>query len=339
MSSSLEHPSEAPRAAFQVQVAGTDLRFGVAPGERILAAGRRAGVWLPFECGWGSCGTCKVTLVDGEVDSLYPDAPAIDARDERRRRILACQCTPKSDITVKVLKTGQLPERPTVDHTAEVVDIEDLGNEIRRFRFRLGADAQFRPGQYAIFDLGTGLRRCYSMATLPGTDVVEFIAKRYSARPGSGALFSLAPGDRVAVELPYGDMWFRANDRDVVLTAGGTGLSPIMALLRHFCDLGLNNRVWVFYGANSEAELVCWPEMQALIGRLSAAELHGAVARPGDQWTGTRGLVTDALKTRLPDLPDAEHYLAGPPVMVDAVLDLLSANDVPKDRIHYDRFG
>jgi toluene monooxygenase electron transfer component len=339
MTSSQEPPSEPPHRGFQVQVAGTEHRFDVAPGERILAAGRRAGVWLPFECGWGSCGTCKVTLVDGEVGSLYPDAPAIDARDERRRRVLACQSVAKSDITIKALKTGEVPERPTADHSAEVVDIEDLGNEIRRIRFRLGSAPQYRPGQYAIFDLGNGLRRCYSMATVPGSDIVEFIAKRYSGRPGSGALFSLAPGDRVAVELPYGDMWFRANERDIVLTAGGTGLSPILALLRHLCDRGMGNRVHVFYGANSEDELVCWHEMQALVGRLPAAELHGAVARPGDGWTGTRGLVTDALKTRLAELRDAEHYLAGPPVMVDAVLDLLSANDVPRDRIHYDRFG
>ena len=40
----------------------------VVEGERILGAALRAGVWVPYECGWGSCGTCKMTVVEGEVE-------------------------------------------------------------------------------------------------------------------------------------------------------------------------------------------------------------------------------------------------------------------------------
>ena len=64
----------APRT-YRVALASTGASFKVARGERILAAARRAGIWLPFECGWGSCGTCKVALVDGQVRRCYPVHP------------------------------------------------------------------------------------------------------------------------------------------------------------------------------------------------------------------------------------------------------------------------
>ena len=54
-------------ARHRVSIVGSDTVFEVPQGERILAAARRAGAWLPFECGWGGCGTCKVTVVDGET--------------------------------------------------------------------------------------------------------------------------------------------------------------------------------------------------------------------------------------------------------------------------------
>ncbi|GAB2985055.1 2Fe-2S iron-sulfur cluster binding domain-containing protein [Amycolatopsis acidiphila] len=339
MSSSPEHPSDPGAGAFSVRLAGTDLRFTVGPGERILAAARRAGIWLPFECGWGSCGTCKATLVEGEVELLYPDAPAVEPRDARRRRILTCQTTPCSDLTLKVLRTGPTAERPTCDHRAELLDAQELGPDIRRFRFRLDTTSRYRPGQYAIVELGRGLRRCYSMTGPAGLDTVEFIAKRYPGRAGSTALFTLSPGDAVPVELPYGDMWLRPGERDIVLTAGGTGLSPILALLRELADTADTRRVHVFYGANTEEDLVCWDELQALVAGLPAARLHGALLKPSESWSGTVGLVTDALRVRLPELRGAEHYLAGPPVMVDAVLTLLREHNAPIDHIHYDRFG
>lgn len=339
MSSSPERRSDTDGGPCRVRIAGTDLQFAVGPGERILGAAHRAGVWLPFECGWGSCGTCKVTLLEGEVELLYPDAPAVDPRDARRRRALICQTTARSDLVVKVLRTGPTEERPTRDHRAELLAAEQLGPDIGRFRFRLDTAGVYRPGQYAVVELGRDVRRCYSMAGPAGSDTVEFIAKRYPGGAGSGALFALEPGERVLLELPYGDMWLRSGVRDVVLTAGGTGLSPVLALLRQLAAAGDPRRIHVFYGANTEEELVCWEELQALVARLPAARLHGALAKPTRPWAGTTGLVTDALAPRLDELAEADHYLAGPPVMVDAVLALLRAGGTPIDRIHYDRFA
>jgi len=335
-----------------VTVAGTGQSFEVAPGERILAAARRAGVWFPFECGWGSCGTCKATVVEGETELLFAAAPSVDARDARRRRVVLCQSTPTSDLTLKVLRAeaAPAPERPTADHRARLDRRHELAPGIARFDFTLDRPAVYRPGQHAVLELAPGLRRCYSMADLPGSAAVSFIAKHYPGRPGSGQLFDLAVGEHVGIELPYGDSWLRAGDRPVVLVAGGTGISAILALARRLA-VGADTlapgtvpspddrRVHVLYGAATLAELVCWDDLQQATARLPHGRLHGVVASAETGWSGPVGFVTDLLREQLSSLAEAEFYIAGPPPMVEAVRVLLREHAVPLDRVRYDSFG
>ena len=59
--------------------------FEAAPGEKILYAGLRARIDLPYECGTGTCGTCKARLVDGRIDDGWPDAPGQEVPEGRGR--------------------------------------------------------------------------------------------------------------------------------------------------------------------------------------------------------------------------------------------------------------
>jgi len=326
----------------RVTVAGTGQSFDVCEGDRILATARRAGIWFPFECGWGGCGTCKATVVEGETELLFAAAPAVDPRDTRRRRILVCQSTPTSDIVVKPLRTSDCApeERPTRDYRASLRSREELARNIGRFRFSLDDVATYRPGQHAILSLAPGLRRCYSMAGLPGSREVEFIAKRYDPGTGSQHLFQLPIGTQIDIELPYGDTWLRPTQRPIVLIAGGTGISAILSLVRQLATGVSEHRpVHVFYGAATRKDLACWDELSQAMALIPDAHLHTALLEPDAHWHGDTGLVTTALAQRLPDLADAEVYLAGPPLMVDAVRAQLHEHDVQADRIHYDSFG
>lgn len=343
-------------AGFRVTLDGSGDFFTVASGESILGAGRRAGYWLPFECGWGSCGRCRATLVEGELTSMFPEAPAIEERDQRRRRFLMCQSTPASDVVIKATKVESTPpdERPVVDHRGTLTHVRHLGPQIAEFTFDLSpvdgmpAVARFRPGQYAVLELEPGLRRCYSMANLPGTGQVQFIAKRYEGRPGSNRLFDLPLGTTIPLELPYGDMWLRDRERPALLIAGGTGISAILSLLRSMSgDPAWSTRpVHVLYGAGTMDELVCWDELQELTHQMPAANVHGALVSADQSWEGTRGFVTETLAGLLGSDPGHDWspaagvvYLAGPPPMVGAVQDVLAANGIQLDRIHVDSFG
>lgn len=325
----------------RVAIAGTSTDFEVIEGERILTAALRAGVWVPFECGWGSCGSCKMTLVEGDVETLFADAPSISPRDARRARTLACQSTAKSDLVVKPTWVEAAPRDGlnTERYRAVLTERDEIGPGIFRLRFTGDRTVSFYEGQHAIVDLGTGLRRCYSMSNRPGSAEIEFIMKRYPGRVGSEAVSALTPGELVHIEMPYGDMWIRDSAAPVCLVAGGTGVAPILGMLRRLAADGDSRPVRVVYGASTCDELVCWDELARLAGELPDAELIGALATAHPGWNGIEGLVTHALQPMLCALNGAEFYIAGPPVMTNAVRGLLFDAGVQIDRIRYDSFG
>lgn len=325
----------------RVAVAGTDTYFEVIEGERILTAALRAGVWVPFECGWGSCGTCKMTLVEGRVETLFPEAPSISPRDARRSRILACQSTARSDLVVKPnwVEAGPRDGLAAQRHPAVLTERDEIGPAIFRLVFTLDHPASFREGQHAVIELGDGMRRCYSMSNHPGSTQVEFIMKRYAGRRGSEAVSALTPGQPVFLEMPYGDMWIRASDRPICLVAGGTGIAPILGMLRQLAADCTSRPVRVVYGANIIDELVCWQDLAELATELPHAELIGALSTAHNGWAGVQGLVTHALEPMLAGLADADFYIAGPPVMTNAVNSQLKDAGIQLDRIRYDSFG
>ncbi|GAY18049.1 2Fe-2S iron-sulfur cluster-binding protein [Mycobacterium sp. shizuoka-1] len=331
----------AHEAVHHVAIAGTDTCFEVVEGERILGAALRAGVWIPFECGWGSCGTCKMTLVDGEAQTLFTGAPAISPRDARRNRILACQSTAKSDLVVKPtwVEAAARDGLATQRYPAVLTERREIGPAIFRLVFTLDSPASFHEGQHAVLELGDGLRRCYSMSNRPGSTEVEFVMKRYAGHEGSEAVSALARGSGIYLEMPYGDMWIRDGDHPVCLVAGGTGIAPILGMLRGLAAAGADRPVRVVYGANIHDELVCWQDLAVLIEQLPDAELVGALTTAHAGWNGVEGLVTHALEPRLPDLAEAEFYIAGPPVMTNSVTAQLTAAGIQLNRIRYDSFG
>ena len=340
------HDGEARR--FRVALDGSDDSFTVTPPESILTAARRAGYWLPYECGWGSCARCKATVVDGEVEVLFPEAPAITERDISRNRFLMCQSTPTSNVTVKPLGAmGPAAERPTKDYVGTLTSRREVGPSIVELTFTLNEPAVFLAGQYAILHIDEDLKRCYSMSNTPGSSEIEFIIKKYDGHPGSTRMFELGVGDTLPIELPYGDMYLRDVDRPVLLIAGGTGISAILSLARCIVDdeTWANRDVHLLYGATSREELVCCEELEEL-SRGHRTQLHGALVQAPDDWAGYEGFVTTALTAVLnaefaveQDLLNAEVYLAGPPAMVNAVQESLGEHGIQLDRIHVDSFG
>src|SRR5581483_4730526 len=166
------------------------------------------------------------------------------------------------------------------------------------------------------------------------------IAKRYEGGIGSNALFSLQPGTTIAMELPYGGMWLSEKCSAAVLVAGGTGISPILAMVRRMVLAEDPRPVRVYYGAQSPEELAAWEELVLLVNSLADGALIGVVEKSAEGWVGQSGFVTDALRGCV-ELSESttEVYLAGPPPMVDAVLAVLTEREVGLDRIRYDRFG
>jgi toluene monooxygenase electron transfer component len=311
-------------------------------GETILQAARRAGVDLPYECGWGSCGTCKLTLVEGDAELIFPGAPAVNPRDTRRGRVLACQCRAISDLVIR-RPPGEWAGMPVrcVEHKATLQNVERLGPEIRRFTFETAGPAEFLPGQYAILHLGERLRRSYSMCNLPGGNILQLIAKRYEDGIGSNTLARMQPGQCITIEAPFGVCTLKRKPGRKVFVAGGTGISPILSMVCQAADEKINfgAPVHVIYGAQTPADLAAGDILEEAVKRIANARYLPVVKEAPQDWPYATGLVTDAIAAAIPELRAAEFYVAGPPVMVNAVKTLLQRADVPIMQVCYDSFG
>ncbi len=315
--------------------------------ETLLRAGLAAGHRLPYECSSGSCGKCRARLVSGEVEGRWPDAPGLSSRDRTRGRILCCQSEPRGDCTLEVELDPPGPEPLSGRHVVRVTEIRPLTHDTIRIVCEPEAPFVFLPGQYALFVIpGERGRRAYSMSDRPRSDCrIDFVVR---AKPGGVAtrfLFEkLRPKDRLDLEGPYGRAFLREPiPRDLVCVAGGSGLGPMLSILRAVLEEGRapERSVRLVFGVRRRRDLFDLQLLDSLARRYPRFDVVQALSEPeaGESWDGEVGLVHEVLIRRVPDLAEREIYMAGPPPMIDAVVRAcVFERRMPADRIWFDRF-
>lgn len=319
--------------------------------DTVLRAALRAGVGFPYECSSGGCGSCKFELIEGELENLWSSAPGLSERDRRKKRFLACQCRPKSDLRIKVrVGTEYMPPIRPKRHKAKVIGTSDVTHDIREFRLLTKDKAEFLPGQYALLAIpGVGAMRAYSMSNIANAEGEWHFQVRLV--PGGAAterLFHhLRAGDEVEVDGPYGLAWLREDSpRDIVCVAGGSGLAPMVSLARGASAAGMlkSRQLHFFYGGRmprdicGESFLRQLPEFGTRIHFYPVVSMHAQAAEA--TWHGATGLIHEEVRRQLGErLVDCEIYFAGPPPMTQALQEMLMVNfRVPFEQIHFDRF-
>ncbi|HEX4780293.1 MAG TPA: 2Fe-2S iron-sulfur cluster-binding protein [Usitatibacter sp.] len=326
-------------------------QYACAPDDTLLRAGLRSGLGFPYECNAGSCGTCKVELVEGEIETLRPDAPGLNERDRARNRVLACQAQPRADCAIKVrLRPENVPLHRPARFPATLEAVRDLTHDMREFTFRAGTGAPgFMPGQYALFYLpGLDAPRTYSMSNADeGTGTWQFIVRRVPGGVGTVTLFDRVPvGATITLDGPYGLAYLRAESpRDLVLIGGGSGLAPMLSIARGAMrEPKLDGRhIHLFYGAREVQDLCGHQELQALPGYGARITFTPVLSNVEDDaletWKGARGFVHEVARDFVGvRWPDFEYYFAGPPPMAQAVQQMLIEKRVPYPQVHFDSF-
>lgn len=329
-------------------------QFDCAPDDTILRAGLRAGFGMPYECNTGCCGTCKVELVSGTVDAMWAAAPGLADRDRAKNRVLACQSRPTSDCTIKVrLRPENVPAHRPTRFRATLAGIRDLTHDLREFRFRASDGPGFLPGQYALFTLpGVTGYRTYSMSNVDdGGGEWEFMVKRMPGGIGTAALFDKVPvGEGLDLDGPYGLAYLRRDSpRDLLCIAGGSGLAPILSVVRGAVrERALDGRqIHVFYGARTPRDICGEAELAALPGYGIRIHYQPVVSNPepGDGWKGPTGFVHEHVRSVFQSEAGAgerfhefECYFAGPPAMAQAVQQMFIEKRVPYPQVHFDSF-
>jgi toluene monooxygenase electron transfer component len=325
-------------------------QYACADDDTLLRSALRAGLGMPYECNAGSCGTCKVELVEGQITSLRPDAPGLGERDRAKNRVLACQARPGTDCRIKVrLRPENVPVHRPARFRATLAAVRDLTHDMREFTFKATASPGFLPGQYALFYLpGLDAPRTYSMSNIDdGSGTWQFIVRRVPGGIGTVTLFDkVAVGDEIGLDGPYGLAYLRAEaPRDLVLIGGGSGLAPMLSLARGaVAEPRLDGRrIHVFYGARTTRDLCGAAELQALPGYGERITFTPVLSHHGEDsvetWEGAKGFVHEVARDFVGERwHDFEYYFAGPPPMAEAVQKMLIEKRVPYPQVHFDSF-
>ena len=232
-----------------------------------------------------------------------------------------------------------------VPETADAASIRFDVPEVLRETFR------FKPGQHLTLKAeidGEEVRRNYSLCVAPQDGEVKVTVKRIA-----GGIFSnwandnLKPGDAIDVMAPHGSFTWDFSpgaSRHYVGFAGGSGITPVMSLLKTALETEPESRFTLFYGNRDSQSVIFLEALARLKNRfIDRLEIHHFLADEAgdiDLFNGMldRAKCDEILETLVEPADVAAFFICGPGPMMDAAEAALAGLGVPRDKIHIERF-
>ncbi|WP_433505316.1 2Fe-2S iron-sulfur cluster-binding protein [Pseudonocardia halophobica] len=311
--------------------------------QSLLDACLRAGLWMPNSCNQGTCGTCKLQVVGGEVDHRDSPFDTLTAEERAAGMALACQARPVSD--VEVGGAGDRVTHPLRDLTATVLEVADIARDTRRVLLGLPEPLAFSAGQYVELVVpGSEARRQYSLANTADEDkVLELHVRRVPGGVATdGWLFDgLTVGDEVEATGPLGDFHLPPESDDdggpMVLVGGGTGLAPLAGIARTALARHPSREVLLYHGVRGAADLYDLDRFAELAEEYTGFRFVPVLS--DEPAAGHRsGFPTDAFVEDVPSARGWSGWLCGPPAMVEAGVKAFKRRRMAPRHIHREKF-
>jgi phenol hydroxylase P5 protein len=319
---------------FEVTIEPLGVTITVEEDQTILDAALRQGVYLPHACGHGLCGTCKVDVLEGEVDIGDEASPfALMDFEREEGKCLTCCCKPLSDLLIEadVEEEPDAEHLPVQDYVGTVVRLDRLTPRILGVFLQVEGDGvEFQSGQYANLHIpGLDTPRPFSMAQSPNErNVLEFDIALVQGGEGTTWIHeNLKVGDTLNFSAPYGNFFLRRSDtKPVLFFAGGSGLSSPKSMILDLLESGEKREIVLFQGARNLEELYykdLFLELEKQHDNFTYVPgLSGPDIEAG--WDGATGFVHDvAIETFDGKFEGYRAYMCGPPPMIDACITAL----------------
>ncbi len=323
---------------MELVVEPLNLRLNVESGSNLLEVLRAHQLPISYSCMSGRCGTCRCRVVSGQVRSSGPESGRPHAgRDEY---VLACQSVLTDNCAIELPEVDEVVVHPARIVKGTVSSIEEATHDIRRIRVKLAKPLSFSPGQYAALQFTPDHIRPYSMAGLCGESDMEFQIRRAPEGRVTAFIFDeLQVGASIRLSGPLGTAYLRQKHTGPMLcVGGGTGLAPVLSIVRGALASGMQNPIHLYFGVRSAQDVYDAERLQELARDHSNVTLHIVVAT-GPAGAGQRsGLVTDAIDKDLRTLVGWRAYLCGAPAMVEALNLLVTRMGVEASHVHADAF-
>lgn len=227
-------------------------------------------------------------------------------------------------------------------YNGEVVSHERLESDLAVIRVRPDHPVPYSPGQYVSVEVPQRPRlwRYLTPANSPDEDgTLEFHVRGVDGGWVSRALvWHARAGDQWRIGSPMGTLRVdRSSDRKVLMIAGGTGVTPMRAIIQELAQYGTNPHVHLFYGGRTREDVYDLPNLQQVA---MSNPWFGVTAVLDSDPTVTgaeHGTLGEAI-TKFGAWQDRDILVSGSPEMVRGTVSQLLVAGAPLDRIHYDPF-
>lgn len=314
------------------------LRLQTEIGKNLLDVLRAHSVPISYSCMSGRCGTCRCKVTEGSVLGGVPETGR--PHSAKAGEVLACQATLTGDCTIEVPDVDEVVTHPAKIIKGTVTSIEQATHDIRRIKVKLAKPLEFSPGQYATLQFTPDHIRPYSMAGLPGDEEMEFhIRKVHGGRVTEYIFGELKVGSNIRISGPLGTAYLRRKHTGPMLcVGGGTGLAPVLSIVRGALAEGMTNPIHLYFGVRSQEDVYDAERLQAMADQHPQLKVHVVVATGPVDGAWRSGLVTDAIESDFKSLDGWRAYLCGPPAMVDALSLIVAKLGIASEHVHSDAF-
>jgi Na+-transporting NADH:ubiquinone oxidoreductase subunit F len=202
----------------------------------------------------------------------------------------------------------------------------------------------FKPGQFVTLTIENPKcgPRSYSISSSPlMDDAIELTIQKVGVF--TTELFKKEEGDEIIVQGPYGNFVLQEPvPADVVLLAGGTGIAPMMSMLRHIQDSGMKTRVTLIYSVRTQLDILHKDELTHRSQKFADhCYIQTLTREPEDSgWQGHRGRIgEETIKRHVRNLKNAVYYVCGPEPFVKGVEETLLFCEIPAASIKKEQWG
>jgi ferredoxin-NADP reductase len=240
------------------------------------------------------------------------------------------------------------PRPPSSPFILQLIQIAQQTPDTKTLRFAVYGERRLdaQPGQFLTFSFlfdGKKETRCYSICSSPArSGYIEITPKR--VKNGSVSVFlndRAAVGMTVEANGPFGQFYLNpAEDKRIVLLAAGSGITPMIAMLRYIDDLCLDTEATLLYCVRTRGDIIFRREFEDLESHLKNFRHHVLLSRPDAEWQGARGHIhRDFISKSVPDLKGRLFFLCGPPPFMEKTREILRELGVEPGQIRQETFG
>jgi CDP-4-dehydro-6-deoxyglucose reductase, E3 len=316
--------------------------FDAGPEQTLLDAALNARLNVPHSCKGGNCGSCRARLLRGEIHYKSGPPLGLAAAEVADGFILMCQARALTDLHIEIFEIEQADLATVKRLPCRIERALPISHDVMGLFLQLPVAEEFvfRPGQYIDIILPGGRRRSFSIASPPhDSRPLELHVRRVAGGEFTERLFhEELRSALLTIEGPLGQFVYREDAAPMLLIGGGTGIAPLLSILRHVIENNIDRDMRVYWGVRSEGDLYAHATLENLCARAARMRYAPVLSEATPAWRGLTGWVHEAAFQDIDELASFEVYAAGPPAMIAAVRREFDSRGVAANRLYFDSF-